>query len=184
MWASSGYIFLVREESRCVLELLFCHLWNACLPVRTVACTPDGSSHAQYWLQKQGEAGMAQSMYRLRAWGVSSNPVLERRDQPWRPPSVVSVESNLVPPEVKGPEHEALHSPPSRDEVKNKWSYTTTPPSTFLNGLYREPYFYVFGTFTPQTVSADDTSQKISACQQETDISGGTPFSESCVCKG
>jgi hypothetical protein len=29
---------------------------------------------------------------------------------------------------VKRPECEADHSPPSSDEVKNAWSYTSTPP--------------------------------------------------------
>jgi hypothetical protein len=38
-----------------------------CLPVHSVAGTPDCSSHAQYWQQKQGEAGKAESVYRLRA---------------------------------------------------------------------------------------------------------------------
>jgi hypothetical protein len=30
--------------------------------------------------------------------------------------------------EVKRPGHEAHHSPPSSVEVKNEWSYTSTPP--------------------------------------------------------
>jgi hypothetical protein len=31
-------------------------------------------------------------------------------------------------PRVKRPEREADHSPPSSAEVKNAWSYTSTPP--------------------------------------------------------
>jgi hypothetical protein len=30
--------------------------------------------------------------------------------------------------ELKRPEHEADRSPPSNAEVKNAWSYTSTPP--------------------------------------------------------
>jgi hypothetical protein len=35
-------------------------------------------------------------------------------------------------PGVKGPEHEADHSPPSNTEVKNAWSYTSTPSYIFM----------------------------------------------------
>jgi hypothetical protein len=34
--------------------------------------------------------------------------------------------------EVKRQEREAGHSPPSSAEVKNGWSYTSTPPYVFL----------------------------------------------------
>jgi hypothetical protein len=34
--------------------------------------------------------------------------------------------------EVKRPEHEADHSPPSITEVKNVWSYTSTSPYVFM----------------------------------------------------
>jgi hypothetical protein len=35
---------------------------------------------------------------------------------------------------VKRPQSEACHSPPSSAEVKNAWSYTSTPP-TRLHGV-------------------------------------------------
>jgi hypothetical protein len=34
--------------------------------------------------------------------------------------------------EVKRPEHESDHSSPSSTKVKNSWSYTSTPPNTFM----------------------------------------------------
>jgi hypothetical protein len=34
---------------------------------------------------------------------------------------------------VKKPEREADHSPPSSAEVKNTWSYTSTPPYAFTD---------------------------------------------------
>jgi len=34
-------------------------------------------------------------------------------------------------PRVKGPGREADHSAPSSAEVKNAWSYTSTPPHVF-----------------------------------------------------
>jgi len=33
--------------------------------------------------------------------------------------------------EVKGPRREVDHSPPSNAEVKNEWSYTSTPPPPY-----------------------------------------------------
>jgi hypothetical protein len=33
---------------------------------------------------------------------------------------------------VKRPGHEADHSPPTRVEVKNTWTYTFTPPYVFM----------------------------------------------------
>jgi len=33
-----------------------------------------------------------------------------------------------ITPKVKGPDREVDHSPPSSSEVKNAWSYTSTPP--------------------------------------------------------
>ena len=75
--------------------------------------------------------------------GQESFLFLERRDQPWRPPSVISVESNAVPPGVKRSECEVVHSPPPRDGVKNKWSHTTIP-LTHINGLHRGNLTFMF----------------------------------------
>jgi hypothetical protein len=40
---------------------------------------------------------------------------------------------------VKGPERELHHSHPCTDEVKNEWSYTSTPPVR-LHGVDRDKY--------------------------------------------
>jgi hypothetical protein len=36
--------------------------------------------------------------------------------------------TGALSPGVKRPDRESNHSPPSRAEVKNAWSYTSTPP--------------------------------------------------------
>jgi hypothetical protein len=49
-------------------------------------------------------------------------------------PSVSSaVGTGDLTPEVKRPVREADKSPPSNVEVKNEWSYTSTPPYAFLS---------------------------------------------------
>jgi hypothetical protein len=40
--------------------------------------------------------------------------------------------SGALSTEVKRPECEAGHSPPPSAEVKNSWSYTSTPPHVFM----------------------------------------------------
>jgi hypothetical protein len=35
-------------------------------------------------------------------------------------------------PRVKEPDHEADHSPPTGAEIKNTWTYTSTPPYIFM----------------------------------------------------
>jgi len=42
-------------------------------------------------------------------------------------------------PRVKPPERAADHSPPSTVEVKNDWSYTSTPPIR-LHGVYKDTF--------------------------------------------
>jgi len=49
-------------------------------------------------------------------------------------------------PEVKRPEHELGHSPPSSAEVKNKWSYTSYLP-TCLHGVNSDSFNFNFFFF-------------------------------------
>jgi hypothetical protein len=60
---------------------------------------------------------------------VSSRPI--QRPRHWFPGT-----GSL---EVRWPEHEADHSPPSSAEVKNEWSYTPTPPLC-LQGMHRDNF--------------------------------------------
>jgi hypothetical protein len=49
------------------------------------------------------------------------------------PPRLLSHEYRmLLPKVVKRPGHEAYNSPPSSAEVKNAWSYTSTPQYDFM----------------------------------------------------
>jgi hypothetical protein len=51
-------------------------------------------------------------------------------------------------PGVKRPRREADHSPPSSAEVKNAWSYTSTPPYVFMAWyLLKHRYNYIFFAF-------------------------------------
>jgi hypothetical protein len=67
----------------------------------------------------------------------------------WDSPSVLS---NQVPeslsPGAKQPGHEPDHSPPSRSEVKNVWSYTSVPPiclgGVVLSLNFRDIYTFTF----------------------------------------
>lgn len=40
---------------------------------------------------------------------------------------------------LKGPELEVAHSLPTREEVKNEWSYTS-PSSIYLNNVHRDKF--------------------------------------------
>ena len=60
----------------------------------------------------------------------------KHRHRPWAHPASYSVD-------VKRPELENDHSPPSGAEVKNKWRSTSTPP-TCLHDMYRDLTFYLF----------------------------------------
>jgi hypothetical protein len=46
-------------------------------------------------------------------------------------------------PAVKGRVHEGYHSPSSNAEVKNEWSYTSTPP-IFLQNIDRDNFVYFY----------------------------------------
>jgi hypothetical protein len=48
------------------------------------------------------------------------------------PPSLLSNRYWEFSPEVKRPEHEADHSPPTSAEVKKIWLYTSTSPYAFM----------------------------------------------------
>jgi hypothetical protein len=59
-----------------------------------------------------------------RGWEFFSSP--PRSDRIWSPPSLLSIPGALSLG-VKRPGREADYSPPSNAEVKNTWSYTSTP---------------------------------------------------------
>jgi len=62
-------------------------------------------------------------------------PSIPCADRPWGPPSLLSNGYlDLFPWVVKRPVREADHSPPHSAEVKNSWSYISTPP-TRLHGV-------------------------------------------------
>jgi hypothetical protein len=48
-------------------------------------------------------------------------------------------------PEEKQPRHEADHSPPSSAEVKNAWSYTSTPSILFMAWYLMKQSIYLRG---------------------------------------
>jgi hypothetical protein len=57
---------------------------------------------------------------------AASGPALGHTERP------VQWVSGAVSPDVKRPRREADHSPASTAEVKNAWSYTSTPPYVFM----------------------------------------------------
>jgi hypothetical protein len=57
------------------------------------------------------------------------------------------------PPRVKQPGREAEHSPLFGAEVKNAWSYTSTPPYVFM--IKRRVYFTVTFPYDQLTISFD-----------------------------
>jgi len=59
-------------------------------------------------------------------FATASRPVLG----PIQPPIQWSLRA--ISPEVRQPGREADNSPPFCAEVKNEWSYTSTPPSVFM----------------------------------------------------
>jgi hypothetical protein len=55
----------------------------------------------------------------------------------------------VVSPEVERPEHETDNSLSSSTEVKNAWSYTTTPPYVLMaRRLIKDKDSIIFFTFT------------------------------------
>jgi len=66
-----------------------------------------------------------------RGWGFFSSPLCP--DRLWVPPSLQpNGYRRALSLEVKRPDQEADHSPPSSAEVKNAWSYKSTPQYVFL----------------------------------------------------
>ena len=63
-----------------------------------------------------------------------SSPI--RPGRSWGPPSFPCV-PEIISPGIKWPERQVDHSPPSGAEVRNEWSYTSTP-LLYLNGVERE----------------------------------------------
>jgi hypothetical protein len=61
-------------------------------------------------------------------------------DRLWGPPSLLSDWYRCYFLGIKRPRRDVDHAPPSSTEVKNEWSYTSTPP-TCLHDAHR-------GTFT------------------------------------
>jgi len=66
---------------------------------------------------------LAGAMMEFILFTTTSRPALE----PTQPP-IQRVQGAPPTPGVKQPGREADHSPPSSAEVKNVWSYTSTPP--------------------------------------------------------
>jgi hypothetical protein len=70
--------------------------------------------------------GMLQTLVREEPGGTGDHP------------ASCSLCAGVFPPRVQRPELEANHTPTSSEEVKNQWSYSSTPPPpthTCLHGL-------------------------------------------------
>jgi hypothetical protein len=59
-------------------------------------------------------------------FATASGPVLGSTQPP------IQWVSGAFTPRVKRPEREADHSSPSRAEIKNPWSYTSSSPYVFM----------------------------------------------------
>ena len=66
-----------------------------------------------------------------------------RPNRPWRPPSLLFNWYREFFPGVKRPGRQVNHSPPSSDDIKNKWSCTSTT-LICLNGVDREKSTFAF----------------------------------------
>jgi len=79
-----------------------------------------------------------------------SNPVRIKRlfsslkcpDCLWGPPASHSLGTGVLSWEQRGWGVKVNHSPPSSTEVKNEWSYTSTPPIC-LHGMDREKFAFI-----------------------------------------
>jgi hypothetical protein len=94
--------------------------WN-CLPYLHCVCVCNSvvQRWAAGWLIGGSSSG----------WGWEFISSLPRPNRFWNPPSLLSsVFQGALSLGVKRPGYEADHSPPSSAEVKNAWSYTSTPP--------------------------------------------------------
>jgi hypothetical protein len=57
-----------------------------------------------------------------------------------------------LPPGIKWRGHEPDHSPPYSAKVKNKWSYTSTPPYVFMFMYRGNITFFFFLTLFPMSM--------------------------------
>lgn len=75
------------------------------------------------------------------AKGLYSSP--EHFDQLWGRPSLVFNEYQGTLLGVKQPRHEGKHFPPPSTAVRNKWTYTSAPPHTFMAWAGKRLPFYL-----------------------------------------
>jgi hypothetical protein len=96
--------------------------------------------------------------------GQGSSPL--RADRLWSPPSLLTIGHGGVSPGVKWLWREAGHSTPYSVEVKNAWSYTSTPPHIFMawclvkhreNFILPLPYINLLFHFKGYLLSKDVT---------------------------
>jgi hypothetical protein len=57
---------------------------------------------------------------------------------------------------VKRPDHDVYHSPPSSDEIRNEWRYTSTPLAYLLYGLERYSCTFTFFTKTNEILKIEN----------------------------
>jgi hypothetical protein len=105
---------------------------------------------------RQGNVVGTVNGYRLGSPGFESSnsktlSLLQNRpDWLWGPTSPIFKWVLAFFAEVKQQRHEVDHSSPSTDGVKNKWSYTATPPGC-LHGMNRDTFtLHPFSAFLIQ----------------------------------
>ena len=81
---------------------------------------------------------------RVRGKGFFSSPNLS--EGPWGPPSLLFNEYRASFPGLRRPGSKVNHLHTCTAQVRNEWSYTSTPP-TCLHGVDREKFIFAF-TFT------------------------------------
>lgn len=77
------------------------------------------------------------------------------RDRPWgnpHPPAHIQWVLGVLYSKVKWPGRAADHSPASRAEVMNKWSYNSTPPYAFITSTGRILLYLVLTGILPRNL--------------------------------